>query len=701
MRLGRLRRVTPCLLALATLLACGGDESADVRSETPARAADERASDDGRGDPPGAQRELVEALREAAARVPHPSDGGGRAWLEPGADAVVAVGRPGRFEIVYEVGPLGIATGGTVFLQVSPFWGWSTPQVEMPDAPGFTTIEPIASGESAPGASAIGESEPDANAIARSEPEASPIGDNEPDADAIELEAATIDQQLLAIRVAGRPLVPGDRLRIVYGAGPAGAAVDRFAEHGSRFWIGVDGDGDGERSFLVDSPTVDVAAGPPAQLVVTGPTIARPGETMRIHLAVLDASGSAGTDFTGRVVFDGESDGLELPDAVEFERSDGGVRTIEVVARAPGIHRLHARASDDLAATSNPIVVSEIGPRVLWGDLHGHSKLSDGTGTVDDYFHYARDVAGLDVAALSDHDHWGMLPLDEHPEMWREIREGAMRAHEPGRFVSLLAYEWTSWIHGHRHVVYFEDVGEVYSSISTEYESPPQLWAALAGQSALTFAHHSAGGPIPTNWDFPPDPVLEPVTEIASVHGSSEAPDSPYPIYDSVRGNFVRDALERGYKLGFVGSGDSHDGHPGLAHLASGMSGIAAILSEDRTREGVLAALRERRVYATNGPRILLRTAFGSHGMGMTAPVPAPDAAGPPDELFVHVVAVTPLERIDIIRSGEPVHSIPAEGRLEVAVQVTLDDLHAGDFVYVRAVQEDQGAAWSSPIFFE
>ncbi len=694
---GRARSLKAWTLVLAALLACGGDESAPTPAEPPASAADERAG------PAGAQWELVEAMRETAARLPHPSDGGGRAWLVPDPDATVAVDLPGRFEIIYEVGPLGIATGGSVFLQVSPFWGWSTPQVEVPDAPGFTTIEPIAGKvtDHEPAANAIAENEPAASAIAEGEPAASAIAESEPAASAIELEAATLDQQLLVIHVTGRALVAGDRLRIVYGAGPAGATVDRFAERGSRLWIGVDGDGDGERSFLVDSPTVDVAAGPPAQLIVTGPTVARPGEAMRIHLAILDRSGSAGTDFTGRVGFEEQPDGLELPDAVEFSTADGGLRTIEVVAGAPGVYRLRARASDGLVATSNPIVISEIGPRVLWGDLHGHSKLSDGTGTVADYYRYARDVAGLDVAALSDHDHWGILPLDEHPDMWREIREGAEQAHEPGRFVSLLAYEWTSWIHGHRHVVYFENDGEVYSSLSTEYETPQQLWAALAGQPALTFAHHSAGGPIPTNWDVPPDPVLEPVTEIVSVHGSSEAPDSPQPIYNPVRGNFVRDVLERGYRLGFVGSGDSHDGHPGLAQLASGLGGMAAIISEERTRESVLAAFRERRVYATNGPRILLRTAFGSFSMGMTAPVPDPDADGPRDDLFVHVIAVTPLERIDIIRSGEPVRSIPAEGRLELAVQVELDDLHSGEFVYVRAVQEDDGAAWSSPIFFE
>ncbi|MGH9337934.1 MAG: DUF3604 domain-containing protein, partial [Vicinamibacteria bacterium] len=94
-------------------------------------------------------------------------------------------------------------------------------------------------------------------------------------------------------------------------------------------------------------------------------------------------------------------------------------------------------------------------PRILWGDLHGHSQLSDGTGTPEDFFLYARDVAALDVVALTDHDHWGMVFLDANPGLWKTIEETARRFDEPGRFVALLGYEWTSWIHGHRHVLYF------------------------------------------------------------------------------------------------------------------------------------------------------------------------------------------------------------------------------------------------------
>jgi hypothetical protein len=248
-------------------------------------------------------------------------------------------------------------------------------------------------------------------------------------------------------------------------------------------------------------------------------------------------------------------------------------------------------------------------------------------------------------------------------------------------------------------VLHFEDEGEILSSVDERYESPTQLWRALEGRPALTFAHHSAGGPIATNWDVPPDPRFEPVTEIASVHGSSEALDSPVVIYRPLPGHFARDALGRGYRLGFVGSGDGHDGHPGLPQLAAPSGGLAAIVSEERTREGVLAALRARRVYATNGPRILLRAALAGRPMG--ASLPAPEGGRASDELFTEIVAPGPLERLDLVRSGELVDSLGLEGRREVRLHRPLEGLRPGEYVYVRAVQEDGGAAWSSPIFVE
>lgn len=599
-------------------------------------------------------------LREDAAAVRHASDGGGRAWLDTSEGSgfrAAPSGSFGRYPIVYEAGPLGVAAGGWVMLQVPPYWGWSDPQPIDPRTPGYTEVTTSAEG--------------------------------------IVLTPAPLGESLLGVEISGRPLAAGEWIRFDYGAGEVGARADRFAERGSRFLIAVDGDGDGVRAFVSETPRVDVPAGEAAQLVASGPSTARLGETVTLHLAVLDARGSAGV-----IVPEGSKVELELPDGLTGPATvplgPGATASVELHATAAGVLRVRARGPLGFEAETNPVWVAPGVPSLLWADLHGHTGDSDGTGLLEDYFGYARDVAGLDVVAITDHDHWGIPFLDESPERWDAMADVVARFHDPGRFVALLGFEWTSWLHGHRHVVYFADRGPLISSFDERTDRPEELWTALRGQPALTFAHHSAGGPIATNWEIPPDPELEPVTEIVSVHGSSEAPDSPVPIYSPVADHFVRDVLARGYRLGFVGSGDSHDGHPGLAHLAAPSGGLVALVGAERTRASVREALRARRVYATNGPRILLQAALDGAPMG--AVVPAGDRA-----LFVRAIAPGTIERVDVVRGSEVVLTVvPADGApREVAFEAPLEALREGEWVYVRVVQEDSGAAWSSPFFVE
>ena len=617
---------------------------------------------------PDAKWETYRALAEDLAAPRHSSDGGGKAWLtEPAAagDARPRVtAREGvRFRIVYEAGPEGIAEGGALFLQPSPFWGWSSPQTRVSEAPGYTEIRSDTAG--------------------------------------ITFEPEDLGE-MVAFRVRGRALRAGEQVEMVYGAGPAKARVDTYAESEARIWLAVDGDGDGVRVVVRDSPSVDVVAGPPARLVVLGPSTATPGEKVRYSISLLDAAGNAGVPFNGAVALAAPPE-LEIPSLVDFRPEHHGTQVVEGRAALAGVYRVRATTDGGLSSESNPLLVREAAPHVLWADLHGHSNFSDGTGTPEDYLTYARDVARLDAIALTDHDHWGVLFLDQNPELWKRIRTATQVFDEPGRFVTLLGYEWTSWLQGHRHVLYFSDGGEVLSSMDDRYQTPDQLWKGLAGQPVLTFAHHSAGGPIATNWSFAPDPVLEPVTEIASVHGSSEAWDTPGRIYHPVRGNFVRDALARGYRLGFIGSGDSHDGHPGLVQLAGPHGGLAALIGAEPTRESILATLRARRVYATNGPRIFLRVELDGAPMGSILEAAAIPTDPSTQALEVRTAGTAVIDHIDVVRgrAGAPaaVEPSPGDGEREWSGRRDIPRLAAGDYVYVRIVQVDGGAAWSSPIY--
>ena len=630
-------------------------------------------------EPPHARWAQVEEFRRDLEAARHPADGGGRAWIEHEAPTPVAVtaGGRGRWTVVYEAGELGVAEGGAIYFLPEPFWGWSNAQNTDPDAPGFLTVDATPDGL---GLDTTVEGRPQAG--------------------------------LFRLLVTGRDLEQGEQVRWTYGAGPALARADMYAEQGARLWVSVDGDGDGVRSVLADSPSIEVSPGPAARLVVHVESVVQPGADARVTIAALDKMGNAWVDLDASVELTVEGQPLpELPASITLSSEEGACTSFVFrCPDTPGVTRLvaHGRIGElDVSARSNPLLVSGARPRVSWADFHGHSHLSDGTGTPRDFLRFARDVAGLDVVALTDHDHYGVRFMDQTPAMWEDIRDATQQFHSPGRFVTVLGYEWTSWIHGHRHVLYFDadGSGEVFSSIDPAFETPRGLWDRLRGEPAITMAHHSAGQPIPTNWTFRPDPVLEPVTEVSSVHGTSEAMDCPSVLRGAIPGNFVRDALEQGYELGFVASGDSHDGHPGLPHLnpsygyrharpgraaRMGLGGLTALMDCELDRQAVLETLRSRRVYATSGPRILLFFEIA----------PA-ESKGAPATLQYTVHGTADIARIEWVGRGrEPQELTIDAGRLDHEGTLALpSDLASDDFVYLRVIQTDGGMAWSSPIF--
>ncbi len=597
--------------------------------------------------PPTARTATYEQMRADAAAVRHASDGGGTLhWDEdPGP---LPVGSIATFAFRLEVGPAGIAEGGSIWVIPSPFWGWSPPQDVDPEAPGF---------------------------VAFTGP------------DGIAFETSRHDGMLCAL-VRGRALAAGAQVGVRYGP----ARTDRFAERAGGLWVAVDGDGDGIRQVLPHALRVETVAGPPEILVATLTSAAGPGDPVTLRIAVLDANGNAfrPAEVTLAVTADAA---LGLPESIDLSTSQDGTLAVPLRATGPGVYTVTLEGPGTLRAESNPLVVRPGAQPILWGDLQIHSALSDGTGDPAELYRYARHVAGLDVAAVTDHDHWGMLFLDGIPALQATIAAATELAHRDGAFVTLHGYEWTSWLYGHRHVLFFETFHPWYSSLDPRYDHPTELWDALRGLPAITIPHHPAGGPIALDWSIPSDPEIEPVVEVASVHGQSESQSLPGAIYDAVSGTFVEAHLA-GQRLGLIGSTDGHDGHPGLSQLAGGRGGLAALEGATATRASVLETLRARRVYATNGPRIVLRFTAAGQPMGSELP------AGTPAEIEVRVVGTAPIDHVELVGRAGTIGSRIGDGGRALHATFTLDAPAAGDFAYVRVVQTDGGLAWSSPVWF-
>ncbi|MCP4591131.1 MAG: CehA/McbA family metallohydrolase [bacterium] len=607
-------------------------------------------------------------LPDESAYSASPQDGRGRVVVAP---TTVAVRSPVTLDFVFTVDERGIAEGGGIICHVSSFWGWTPPQTLSPDHPGYVTAR-------------------------CSDPQ-------------VRLEtSADRGSGVVVIHARDRALSGGQTVTLVYGdtsngAHPGACGIsDRYAERAERFYFKVDGDGDGWFVGLKEQPRFRVAAERATQVMVFGPSWARVGQPFELTVAVLDPAYNLVESFTGDVRLTAVAGALECPQVVTFAEAHRGAQRVKVTAPAPGVVRVAAADPKEhlVPGVTNPTLVSgDAAPKytLYWADLQSHSNVSDGSGSPEDQYRYARDVARLDAFALTDHDHWGYRPLDEDPATWKRLLEVCKTRNEPGQFVTIPGYEWTNWTYGHRHVLFErEEEAVLFSWPRPESDHPEELWALLAGRACLTVSHHTGGGPIPTCWKYW-DARFEPVVEMASVHGVSERMGHPRSIYSPVESGMVQSALARGYRLGLIGGGDTHDGHPGLG--TPGMrAGVAGIYAKALTREAIFEALRARRVFATTGCRPVLRFHLGDVAMGGVVKLTSPDA----DRTFsLAVLGDAPIATVAIIKNNEEIASLAADGPTVTWSWTDPEPARDGDYYYARIRQRDNEWVWSSPIFVE
>jgi hypothetical protein len=375
----------------------------------------------------------------------------------------------------------------------------------------------------------------------------------------------------------------------------------------------------------------------------------------------------------------------------------GGETTVafSYVLGDEGIYFFDVLGPDGPGGHSNVLLCQEGEPqlRLYFGDIHGHSTVSDGTGTPADYYRFAREVSGLDIAALTDHADYGTVRVED--SWWDRIRQVTNAANEPGRFVTFLGFEWTNWVHGHRNVYYRDGEGPLFRSIDPESDSPQKLWNLLEPFEAMTVAHHVGGGPVRVDWSIAPGPQ-EHLVEICSVHGVCEHYGCDKCIYSPVKGSFVRDALKLGYRLGIIGSGDTHDGHPGQRSMGAVTTGIMGVYSPELTREAVWDALKRRHVYATTGSKIILNFQVARSPMGSETEWDLSDGGVP---IMFRAVGCALLQSVEVIRNGEVVLEHQGKGFLAQVAAEDPEPPSGTSWYYLRVVQQNGNLAWSSPVW--
>jgi len=580
-----------------------------------------------------------------------------------------------RFTIVYTAGRAGIKPGGGLRIGLRHLSNWSLPQTTDPGAEGFTVVK--ASAEQRVQITVDFRSKYFAEYFAW--------------------------HNMIEVLLPERGLQPGETIRITLGdrsGGAPGMRVQPFDEARFVFKTYVDALGEGKYLPLANSPAIEIIAAEPERLHVVMPSDAVAGQPTWCLVRAEDRYGNPAPRYRGRVKLTAtEPQGL-LPPAYAFTADDRAVHRFEkIVLTRPGLHTISV-SDGQFVARSNPVRVTKEQPTelLLWGDLHGHTLFSDGRGTVEEYYAFAENVAGLDFCAVSDH------AFELVDAMWAHSKQVTNRANRPGRFVTFQAYEWSGTTQqGGDHNCYFLDHDPpLYRS--TNYYCPDNL--QMGHDAAPKLAHvtdlfaalnrhltdknvfcipHFGGRK--GNPEFH-DPKVQRMIEIFSEHRRSE--------------DWATTHLTRGHRLGIMASTDNHFGNPGHGYLKPsydwalqeiGMAALA-VRAPAHTRRSIFHALYDRRVYATSGDRIILDFTADGHPMGSefnTATAP---------ELSVEVAGTAVIKRIEIKKNSQLVHtSEPCTREATLRWQDPDFDAAQACYYYVRVEQANGEEAISSPIW--
>ena len=205
--------------------------------------------------------------------------------------------------------------------------------------------------------------------------------------------------------------------------------------------------------------------GKPVTADVLLPNLVEPNVENEIRIVVYDRRYNQVKNFESRVMLDLKDAVVSGLSATGFSTGPEGYALVPMVfEREMPYGCMQFKITGLGSFSTNPFGVAKNAAkqRIFWGDLSGRSALSDGGPRgPEDYFRYARDIRGLDFAALSDscfgltkQGHWDKLVQTVNNNSFDEL------------FVALLGYELMPAGIGPRTVYFSGNSGELVVGVS-------------------------------------------------------------------------------------------------------------------------------------------------------------------------------------------------------------------------------------------
>ena len=276
-----------------------------------------------------------------------------------------------------------------------------------------------------------------------------------------------------------------------------------------------------------------------------------------------------------------------------------------------------------------------------FGQLHSHTQYSDGAGSLESALDYVKNLpksANVNFVAFTDHSNYFDKSGAANPEgalydmslasaasqnLWNEYKNAvaAFNKENAGSMVAIAGFEMT-WSGGPGHINTFNTPGIVSRNNTTlnnktkdaGLQAYYKLLSQTEGLDSISQFNHPGttfGNFIDFGyWDAVVDTRMY-MVEVGNGEGQIGA-GGYYPSYEQ----YIM-ALDKGWHVAPTNNQDNHKGRWGNANDARDV-----ILTDDFTEDGIYAALRARRMYATEDKNLDLDYTVNGNMMGSIIDVP-------------------------------------------------------------------------------
>lgn len=355
-----------------------------------------------------------------------------------------------------------------------------------------------------------------------------------------------------------------------------------------------------------------------------------------------------------------------------------------------GVHTVKIEVKDTLDNLSSKEWTFRKGElNHFFGQLHSHTNISDGTGTLNDAYNWAR-TNGADYLGVTDHSNWfdndtkASLADGSASSVWTEANKTADKHDKNKDFTALYGYEmtWSGSTGGWGHINTFNtpgfetrtnksmDLKTYYERLQTQPQSVSQL-----NHPGKTFGDFSDFG-------FYREKTDE-VVNLIEV-GNGEGPIRGSGYFASYE--YYTRALDKGWHVAPTNNQDNHKGKWFTSNNAR-----TVVISEENSRESLYDSMRSKQVYASEDSNMTIDYTANGALMG--------SSLGGVDKLNfkINIADDDAISKVSIIANG--------------GVEVTSKEFNSNNvnwdfelnpeytYYYVKVVQADKDIAVTAPIW--